>query len=61
MTKEEILKKYFGYDSFRGIQAEAIDSILNNNDTIVLLATGGGKSIIYQVPALMLEGILLHH
>ena len=55
----EILKKYWGYDHFRGIQEEIILSIGNGNDTLGLMPTGGGKSITFQVPALAKEGICL--
>lgn len=56
MTPEEILHHYWGYSSFRPLQREVIDSVLEGHDSLALLPTGGGKSICYQVPALMLEG-----
>lgn len=54
---KEILKRYWGYDQFRKPQDEIISSILNKQDTVALLPTGGGKSICFQVPALVLEGV----
>lgn len=57
--KYKILKQYFNYDSFRGIQEECIDSILNGNDTLCVMATGGGKSITFQVPGLIFEDLTL--
>ena len=55
----EILKQYWGYDSFRGHQKAIIDSVLNGNDTIGLLPTGGGKSICYQIPGLIFPGLTM--
>ncbi|GAA0795186.1 DNA helicase RecQ [Faecalicatena orotica] len=59
MTKEEILKKYFGYDTFREGQETLIDSILEGKDTFGIIQTSGGKSLCYQIPALIFPGITL--
>lgn len=56
MTNEEILKKYWGYDDFRGVQREIIESIGSGHDTLGLMPTGGGKSVTFQVPALAMKG-----
>jgi ATP-dependent DNA helicase RecQ len=52
-----ILKKFWGYDDFRGIQREIIESIGSGHDTLGLMPTGGGKSVTFQVPALSMEGV----
>ena len=59
MTSEEVLKKYWGFDKFRPGQKEIVESIVSGKDTLALLPTGGGKSICFQVPALMLDGLTL--
>ena len=59
MTYNEILKHYWGYDDFRGIQREIIESIGAGRDTLGLMPTGGGKSIAFQVPALAKEGLCI--
>ncbi|MBQ0122207.1 MAG: RecQ family ATP-dependent DNA helicase [Bacteroidales bacterium] len=56
---KETLRKYWGYDSFRPGQEEIISSVLEGRDTLAILPTGGGKSICFQVPALMKEGICI--
>ena len=56
---KEILKKYWGYDGFRPMQEEIISAILNGEDTLALMPTGGGKSVCFQVPAMAKEGICL--
>lgn len=55
----EILKHQFGYDSFRMNQQSAIETVLNKKDCVVLMPTGGGKSLCYQIPALMSDGLTL--
>jgi ATP-dependent DNA helicase RecQ len=59
MDIHAILQKHWGYDSFRPLQEDIIHSVLEGRDTLALLPTGGGKSICFQVPALMKEGICL--
>lgn len=59
MTYAEILKQYWGYDAFRGIQESIIESIGSGHDTLGLMPTGGGKSITFQVPALAQPGLCL--
>ena len=59
MTPIEVLQKHWGYDSFRPLQLEIIESVLSGHDTLGLLPTGGGKSLTFQVPAMMLPGVTL--
>jgi ATP-dependent DNA helicase RecQ len=59
MNKTEILRQYWGFDTFRPLQEDIIDSVLNGQDTLALLPTGGGKSVCFQVPALLKDGICI--
>lgn len=57
LTKEHVLKQTFGYDRFRPLQADIIDTVLAGRDCLVLMPTGGGKSVCFQVPALVKDGL----
>jgi ATP-dependent DNA helicase RecQ len=59
MTPREILKQYWNHDDFRPMQAEIINSVLDGRDTLALLPTGGGKSVCFQVPAMVKDGICI--
>lgn len=59
LTKYEVLKKYFGYDSFRDGQDEVIDNIVFGRDVLCVMPTGAGKSLCYQIPAIMLSGVTI--
>ena len=59
MDKGQALRRYFGHDTFRGGQEPLIDSILAGRDALGIMPTGGGKSLCYQIPALLLPGLSL--
>jgi ATP-dependent DNA helicase RecQ len=59
MPIKDILKQYWGYDEFRNLQEDIIQSVLDQKDTLALLPTGGGKSICFQVPAMAMDGICI--
>ncbi|HZG01347.1 MAG TPA: DEAD/DEAH box helicase, partial [Chitinophagales bacterium] len=53
----QVLKQYFGYDQFRGLQHDVIDAAMHNQNALVVMPTGAGKSLCYQLPALMKDGL----
>ena len=57
LSAKQLLKKTFGYSAFRHYQADIIETLLNNQDALVLMPTGGGKSLCYQIPALIRDGV----
>jgi ATP-dependent DNA helicase RecQ len=59
MNEAELLKRYWGFDTFRPLQDEIINSVLNGQDTLALMPTGGGKSLCFQLPALAMDGICI--
>ena len=59
MTAKEALKTYFGYEDFRPLQAEIVQSVLDGRDTLALMPTGGGKSLCFQVPTMVMNGLCL--
>ena len=59
MDKLDLLKQYFGHESFRGGQENVIDALLAGRDALAIMPTGGGKSLCYQIPALLLRGVTL--
>ena len=59
MTAQEALKTYWGYDDFRPLQAEIVESVLAGRDTLALMPTGGGKSLCFQVPTMAMNGLCL--
>ena len=56
MSLDEALKEFFGFDSFKGMQRDVVQSVLDGKDTFVIMPTGGGKSLCYQLPALIEDG-----
>jgi len=59
LKKNKLLKSVFGHDAFRAFQAEAVDTILEKKDLITILPTGGGKSLCYQLPSLVMDGVTI--
>ena len=59
MKKIKILKRYFGHDAFRPMQEEVVDAILGKQDVLMILPTGGGKSLCYQLPTLLMDGVTI--
>ena len=59
MTPREVLRTYYGYEDFRPLQEDIINSVLEGHDTLALLPTGGGKSLCFQIPTLVKECLCL--
>ena len=57
LNKYEILKNTFGHEAFRSFQEEVVDAIIAKEDVLTILPTGGGKSLCYQLPALLMDGV----